>query len=94
MHDIYLSAVHLAAALAPAQPSGSWYREAVQAIQTRRYAFAAEEAQVWHKRREPIMAKLATRLAPLTSEAVAADADFCKVPGSLQDIVTTTDCDL
>jgi hypothetical protein len=78
-HDLYLRAVQLAATLAPAQPKGTWYVEATNAIQARRDELEAEEAKQWHRRREPIIAELVEELAKLGDKRDVGNKEFCQV---------------
>jgi hypothetical protein len=50
-------------ALAPQQPKGSWYMEAVAAVQKYRDDLWAAEQQGWTHRRKPIVEKLKTEIA-------------------------------
>jgi hypothetical protein len=57
-HQIFLRAVQLAMTLAPKQPKGSWYTEAVAAVQKYRDDLWAAEQRGWTERRKPIVEKL------------------------------------
>lgn len=78
-HDLYLRAIQLAGALAPAQPKGGWYAEAKRRVQARRQKLEAEEAKKWHRRREPILGGLRPEIAKLDGKRSLSNRDFCLV---------------
>ena len=76
-----MRAVQLAMALAPKQPNGSWYAEAVAAVQKYRDDLWAAEQRGWTQRRKPIVEKLKNDLDRLeekqkTAERKGSGADY------------------
>lgn len=58
--------------LAPKQPTGSWYAEAVAAVQKYRNDLWEAEQQGWTQRRKPILEKLKNEINRLEEEQTTA----------------------
>lgn len=80
-HEMYLCAIQLGAAFAPAQPSGTWYHEATAAVQARRDRIAAEDAQLWHNKRKSVYEQLAASFEVFKTPALKSDHALCEVRG-------------
>lgn len=78
-HSLYLRAVQLAAALQPAFPKGSWYKEATDAIQAHRDALQAEEAKKWENARGAILERLSEDISKMNDAKDMDDAGFANV---------------